>query len=78
MGDTGLFVTAIFADSKLPIEQSIYKQLIVDKLGVNIGMVMENAVAQALVSSGYELFSIDLTGMKLILLTSGKSYCLSK
>lgn len=56
MGDTGLFVTAIFADSKLPIEESIYKQLIVDKLGVNIGMVMENAVAQALTSSGYELF----------------------
>lgn len=56
MGDTGLLVTAIFADSKEPIEQSIYKQLIVDKLGVNIGMVMENAVAQGLVSSGYELF----------------------
>ncbi len=56
MGDTGLLVTAIFADSKELIEQSIYKQLIVDKLGVNIGMVMENAVAQVLVSSGYELF----------------------
>lgn len=56
MGDTGLLVTAIFADSKEPIEESIYKQLIVDKLGVNIGMVMENAIAQALVCSGYELF----------------------
>lgn len=55
MGDTGLLVTAIFADSKLPIEESIYKQLIVDKLGVNMGTVMENAVAQALVSSGHEL-----------------------
>lgn len=56
MGDTGLLVTSIFADSKLPIEESIYKQLIVDKLGVNIGMVMENVVAQLLVCSGYELF----------------------
>lgn len=56
MGDTGLLVTSIFADSKLPIEESIYKQLIVDKLGVNIGMVMENVVAQSLVCSGYELF----------------------
>lgn len=56
MGDTGLFVTAVFADSKMPIEQSIYKQLILDKLGVNIGMVIENAVAQALTASGHELF----------------------
>lgn len=56
MGDTGLLVTSIFADSQLPIEQSIYKQLIVDKLGVNLGMVMENAVAQALACSGHELF----------------------
>lgn len=56
MGDTGLLVTAIFADSKLPIEESIYKQLIVDKLGIHMSMVMENAVAQALVCSGYELY----------------------
>lgn len=56
MGDTGLLVTAIFADSRLPIEESVYKQLIVDKLGVNIGTVMENAVAQALVAAGHELF----------------------
>lgn len=56
MGDTGLLVTAIFADSKLPIEESIYKQLIVDKLSVNMGMIMENVVAQSLVCSGYELF----------------------
>ncbi len=56
MGDTGLLVTQIFQDSQLPIEESIYKQLIVDKLGVNLGMVMENAVAQTLVCSGYKLF----------------------
>lgn len=73
MGDTGLLVTSIFADSKLPIEESIYKQLIVDKLGVNIGMVMENAVAQALVSSGYELFFHRFDRYEVdFLLTSGK------
>ena len=73
MGDTGLLVTSIFADSKLPIEQSIYKQLIVDKLGVNIGMVMENAVAQALTSSGYELFFHRFDRYEVdFLLTSGK------
>ena len=73
MGDTGLLVTSIFADSKLPIEESIYKQLIVDKLGVNIGMVMENIVAQALVCSGYELFFHRFDRYEVdFLLTSGK------
>lgn len=73
MGDTGLLVTAIFADSKLPIAQSVYKQLIVDKLGVNMGTVMENAVAQALVCVGYELFFHRFDRYEIdFLLTSGK------
>lgn len=73
MGDTGLFVTAVFADSKMPIEQSIYKQLILDKLGVNIGMVIENAVAQALTASGHELFFHRFDRHEIdFLLTSGK------
>lgn len=73
MGDTGLLVSAIFLDSQEPIEQSIYKQLIVDKLGVNMGMVMENVVAQTLVSSGYELFFHRFDKYEIdFLLTSGK------
>lgn len=73
MGDTGLFVTSIFADSKLPIEQSVYKQLIIDKLGVNMGAVMENAVAQALVCAGYELFFHKFDRYEVdFLLTEGK------
>lgn len=73
MGDTGLFVTAVFADSKMPIEQSIYKQLILDKLGVNIGMVIENAVAQALTASGHELFFHRFDRYEIdFLLTSGE------
>ena len=73
MGDTGLLVTSIFADSKLPIEESVYKQLIVDKLGVNIGMVMENVVAQTLVCSGHELFFHRFDRYEVdFLLTSGK------
>lgn len=73
MGDTGLFVTAVFADSKMPIEQSIYKQLILDKPSVNIGMVIENAVAQALTASGHELLfhRFDRYGID-FLLTSGE------
>lgn len=56
MGDTGLLVTSIFKDSDKPISDSIYKQLIVDKLGVNSGMIMENVVAQTLVAMGHELY----------------------
>lgn len=73
MGDTGLFVTAVFADSKMPIEQSIYKQLILDKPSVNIGMVIENAVAQALTASGHELLFHRFDRYEIdFLLTSGK------
>lgn len=73
MGDTGLLVTAIFADSQLPIEQSIYKQLIIDKLSLNMGMVMENSVAQSLVCSGHELFFHRFDRYEVdFLLTSGK------
>lgn len=73
MGDTGLLITAIFADSKLPIEESIYKQLIIDKLGVNMGMVMENVVAQTLVCAGYELFFHRFDRYEIdFLLTNGK------
>lgn len=73
MGDTGLFVTAVFADSKMPIEQSIYKQLILDKPSVNIGMVIENAVAQALTASGHELLFHRFDRYEIdFLITSGK------
>lgn len=73
MGDTGLFVTSIFADSSLPIDESIYKQLIIDKLGINIGAVMENAVAQALVCSGHELYFHRYDRYEIdFLLTEGK------
>jgi hypothetical protein len=73
MGDTGLLVTAIFADSDKPIEESIYKQLIIDKLGVNVGMIMENVVAQMLTSQGYELYFHRFDRYEIdFLLSSGK------
>ncbi len=56
MGDTGLLITQIFMNSKLPIEESIYRQLIVDKISLNLGMVFENVVAQILRSKGYDLY----------------------
>lgn len=46
----------------------LYKALVTDRLGINEGMVVENAVAQALTANGHELyfhrFSYRSTGSK--------------
>ena len=54
MADTGLLVTQTMATSPNP-HDSLYKALIFDKLGANLGMVMENVVAQMLVANGHRL-----------------------
>jgi len=56
MGDTGLLTTQIFMNSNFPIQESIYKQLIVDKISLNLGMIFENVIAQILRSRGYDLY----------------------
>ena len=56
MGDTGLLTTQIFMNSNLPIQESIYKQLIVDKINLNLGMIFENVIAQILRTRGYDLY----------------------
>jgi len=53
--DTGLFVTLAFWD-KAFTENVIYQKLLNDKLDTNLGYVFENAVAQAVASSGNKLF----------------------
>lgn len=53
--DTGLFVTLAFWDKKFT-DNVIYQKLLNDKLDANLGYVYENAVAQALTSSGNKLF----------------------
>jgi hypothetical protein len=55
MGDTGLLVTQIMESSQ-ETDESIYKSLIFDKLGLNQGMIVENIVGQMLRSSGYDLY----------------------
>ena len=55
MGDTGLLVTQIMRNSK-ETENDIYKKLIFGKLGTNLGMVLENMVAQMLRTKGYDLY----------------------
>lgn len=55
MADTGLLVSHAFDERSLADEQ-IYKKILLDKLEVNMGMVMENVVAQMLRASGHRLY----------------------
>lgn len=55
MGDTGLLISQIMK-SRDETEEDLYKALIIDKLGINQGMIMENIVAQMLRASGHKLY----------------------
>lgn len=55
LADTGLLVTLIFKDKDFT-ENVIYEKLLSDKLGVNLGYVYENVVAQILASKGHALY----------------------
>ena len=55
LSDTGLFVTLMFKDKDFT-ENVIYEKLLSDKLGVNLGYLYENVVAQCLAANGNELY----------------------
>ena len=55
MADTGLLVTHAYSDRRY-LENELYKDVLLNGIGVNEGMVMENVVAQTLVSLGDRLF----------------------
>lgn len=55
MGDTGLLVSHSFDENGI-VSEEVYKKLLLDKLEVNMGMIMENVVAQMLVTRGHKLF----------------------
>ncbi len=55
MGDTGLLVSFILQNSK-ETSDKLYRALVLDKLGINQGMIFENMVAQMLSANGYELY----------------------
>ena len=55
LSDTGLFVTLMFKDKDFT-ENEIYEKLLSDKLGVNLGYLYENVVAQCLAANGNELY----------------------
>ena len=55
MADTGLLISHAFDENGI-VTGEVYKKLLLDKLEVNMGMVMENMVAQMLTASGHKLY----------------------
>lgn len=55
MGDTGLLISHAFDENGI-VSEEIYKKLLLDKLEVNMGMILENAVAQMLTANGHKLY----------------------
>jgi len=55
MGDTGLLISHAFDENGI-VGEAIYRKLLLGKLEVNQGMIVENAVAQMLVASGHKLY----------------------
>lgn len=55
MGDTGLLVAHAFAD-RATTPNAVYRDILLNKLELNEGMLVENCVAQQLYASGHRLF----------------------
>ena len=55
MADTGLLISHAF-DEKRIVSDELYRKLLMDKLEVNAGMLIENIVAQMLVAAGHKLY----------------------
>lgn len=55
MADTGLLTTLTFMNSSYT-DNEIYRAVLFDKLDINEGMIMENAVAQMLRCKGHRLY----------------------
>lgn len=55
MGDTGLLISHAF-DEKAIQGDELYQKLLLGKLEINSGMLVENIVAQMLMASGHKLF----------------------
>ena len=55
MADTGLLISMVF-DERTINRESLYKKLMLDKLEINEGMLIENIVAQMLRAAGHKLY----------------------
>jgi predicted AAA+ superfamily ATPase len=55
LGDTGLLLSLAF-DEKTTAMDELYRRLMLDKLEINKGMLVENIVAQMLIAAGHKLY----------------------
>lgn len=55
LGDTGLLISLAF-DERTIAGEELFRKLMLDKLEINKGMLVENIVAQMLRASGHELY----------------------
>ena len=55
MGDTGLLISLAFDERTIATEE-LYRKLMLDKLEINKGMLVENLVSQMLRAAGHELY----------------------
>ena len=55
MADTGLLLSLAFNENG-NIPQEIYKKILLDKLEMNLGMIIENVVSQMLTASNHKLY----------------------
>lgn len=55
LGDTGLLLSLAF-DEKTTAMNELYRRLMLDKLEINKGMLVENIVAQMLTAAGHKLY----------------------
>ncbi|MBO4281764.1 MAG: ATP-binding protein [Bacteroidales bacterium] len=55
LADTGLLVSMAFNEKNI-VSDELYRKLLLDKLEVNAGMLMENLVAQMLRAAGHKLY----------------------
>lgn len=55
MADTGLLVAHAFGDNAYA-DNELYRAILLDRIGINEGMLAENVVAQMLVAAGHKLF----------------------
>lgn len=55
MADTGLLISLAYKNKDY-LENELYKSILFDKLHINEGMIIENAVCQALKANGHNLY----------------------
>ena len=62
MADTGLIISHAFDTNEI-VSEDLYRKILLDKLEMNSGMIIENIVAQMLRTAGHKLFFYSNSSM---------------